>query len=73
MWSKAAPPLGDNGDFISLAGQLNINRNNFLGSVPLRTDLTQGFVGTGSPAAPPAYRRRLRLPCARVAAFGTAG
>jgi len=33
--------LGDNGDFISLAGQWNENRNNFLGSVPLRTDLTQ--------------------------------
>jgi iron complex outermembrane receptor protein len=30
--------LGDNGDFISLAGQWNENRNNFLGSVPLRTD-----------------------------------
>ncbi|MEO7691491.1 MAG: TonB-dependent receptor [Sphingomonas sp.] len=30
--------LGDNGDFVSLAGQWNVNRNNFLGSVPLRTD-----------------------------------
>jgi len=35
-------PLGSNGDFISLAGQWNENRNNFLGSVPLRTDLTNG-------------------------------
>ncbi|WP_375398351.1 TonB-dependent receptor [uncultured Sphingomonas sp.] len=40
-------PLGSNGDFISLAGQWNENRNNFLGSVPLRTDLTQTpFVAT---------------------------
>ena len=33
--------LGDNGDFVSIAGQYNVNRNNFFGSVPLRTDLTQ--------------------------------
>lgn len=31
-------PLGDNGDFISLAGHFNKNRNNFFGSVNLRTD-----------------------------------
>ncbi|WP_448662156.1 TonB-dependent receptor [Sphingomonas sp. CJ20] len=30
--------LGNNGDFISLAGHYNENRNNFQGSVPLRTD-----------------------------------
>ncbi|CAN5404070.1 TonB-dependent receptor [soil metagenome] len=34
--------LGDNGDFLSLAGQWNVNRNNFLGSVPLRYDLLNG-------------------------------
>ncbi|NYT42681.1 TonB-dependent receptor [Sphingomonas sp. R-74633] len=33
--------LGDNGDFVSLGGQYNENRNNFFGSVPLRTDSTQ--------------------------------
>jgi iron complex outermembrane receptor protein len=33
--------LGSNGDFISLAGQWNENRNNFLGSVPLRNDTVQ--------------------------------
>jgi iron complex outermembrane receptor protein len=32
-------PLGDNGDFISLAGHYNQNRNNFGGSLPLRNDL----------------------------------
>ncbi|HTU09884.1 MAG TPA: TonB-dependent receptor [Allosphingosinicella sp.] len=31
-------PIGSNGDFISIAGHYNQNRNNFLGSVPLRTD-----------------------------------
>lgn len=31
-------PIGSNGDFISLAGNYNVNRNNFQGSVPLRTD-----------------------------------
>jgi iron complex outermembrane recepter protein len=48
--------LGDKGDFISVAGQWNENRNNFLGSVPLRTDQTAGYVTAtgvtpGSPAA----------------------
>ena len=31
-------PLGGNGDFISIAGHYNENRNQFQGSVPLRTD-----------------------------------
>ena len=31
-------PIGSHGDFISVAGHYNENRNNFLGSVPLRTD-----------------------------------
>ena len=42
-------PLGDNGDFISLAGHYNQNRNNFQGSVPLRTDLVQRIVSGTSP------------------------
>jgi iron complex outermembrane receptor protein len=40
--------LGDNGDFISLAGQYNENRNNFFGSVPLRWDASQ----TNAPGSP---------------------
>ena len=32
-------PIGSNGDFISVAIHYNQNRNNFFGSVPLRTDL----------------------------------
>ena len=31
-------PIGSNGDFVSLSGHYNQNRNNFFGSVPLRTD-----------------------------------
>lgn len=53
--AKIYQPIGDNGDFISVAGHFNRNRNNFFGSVPLRTDLTQSptnsaprVVGTGS-------------------------
>jgi iron complex outermembrane receptor protein len=34
-------PIGNNGDFISIAGHYNQNRNNFGGSLPLRQDLTQ--------------------------------
>ncbi|PSJ38097.1 TonB-dependent receptor [Allosphingosinicella deserti] len=37
-------PIGTNGDFISIAGHYNQNRNNFFGSVPLRTDTTGGRV-----------------------------
>ncbi|WP_447723995.1 TonB-dependent receptor [Sphingomonas koreensis] len=35
-------PLGDNGDFLSIAGHFNKGRNNFQGSVPLRTDTSIG-------------------------------
>ena len=30
--------IGDNGDFVAIAGHYNQNRNNFFGSVPLRVD-----------------------------------
>ena len=41
-------PLGDNGDFVSLAGRYNRDRNNFFGSVTLRNDRTvpAGFPDT---------------------------
>ena len=39
--AKIYQPIGSNGDFISLAGHYNENRNNFFGSLPLRTDTTQ--------------------------------
>lgn len=40
--------IGSSGDFISVAGNYNQNRNNFFGSDPLRTDLTSVPVG-GTP------------------------
>nr|WP_119035480.1 TonB-dependent receptor [Hephaestia caeni] len=46
--AKVYQPLGDNGDFISIAGHYNENRNNFFGSVGLRNDraVTGGFPQT---------------------------
>jgi iron complex outermembrane receptor protein len=48
-------PIGSNGDYISIAGHYNQNRNNFFGSAPLRWDMTQSAInnaprvpGTGS-------------------------
>jgi iron complex outermembrane recepter protein len=38
---KIYQPIGDNGDFVSIAGHYNKNRNNFFGSAPLRADTTQ--------------------------------
>ena len=40
--AKLYQPLSGD-DFISIAGHYNQNRNNFFGSVPLRTDLTQSL------------------------------
>jgi len=31
-------PIGSNGDFVSISGNYNVNRNNFFGSAPLRLD-----------------------------------
>jgi len=39
--AKIYQPLGTNGDFFSIAGNYNRNRNNFFGSLPLRNDRTQ--------------------------------
>lgn len=39
--ARVYQPVGSNGDFVSLAGHYNENRNNFFGSLPLRTDLTR--------------------------------
>ena len=40
-------PIGSNGDFISVAGNYNENRNNFFGSLPLRQDLTRTITRNG--------------------------
>lgn len=36
--AKLYQPIGDNGDFVSVSGNYNQNRNNFGGSAPLRSD-----------------------------------
>lgn len=41
-------PIGSNGDFVSVAGHYNENRNNFQGSVPLRVDTSGRLVGPNS-------------------------
>lgn len=42
--AKIYQPIGSNGDFVSIAGHWNANRNNFFGSLPLRTDTDEGRV-----------------------------
>ncbi|AOF96021.1 MULTISPECIES: TonB-dependent receptor [unclassified Sphingobium] len=42
--AKIYQPIGSNGDFVSIAGHWNANRNNFFGSLPLRVDTDQGRV-----------------------------
>jgi iron complex outermembrane receptor protein len=47
--AKLYQPLGSNGDFISIAGHYNRNRNNAFGSVPMWIENTgTRVVGTGS-------------------------
>ncbi|MCL6697258.1 TonB-dependent receptor [Sphingomonas sp. NSE70-1] len=40
-------PIGNNGDFVSVAGRYNQDRNNFFGSLPLRLDPNR-TVGSGT-------------------------
>jgi iron complex outermembrane recepter protein len=54
--AKIYQPIGDNGDFISVAGHYNQNRNNFFGSLPLRVDTTN-FDGTIRVAGPNSTNR----------------
>lgn len=50
-------PLGGNGDFVSISGHYNQNRNNFLGSVPLRLDLFQSNGTTPREAGTQSFNR----------------
>ena len=47
--AKLFQPIGGKGDFVSVSGHYNQNRNNFLGSSPLRWDTTR-VIGTGAAA-----------------------
>ena len=39
--AKIWQPFGSNGDYVSISGHYNENRNNFFGSLPLRLDTTR--------------------------------
>jgi iron complex outermembrane receptor protein len=45
--AKVYQPIGANGDFVSIAGRYNRDRNNFFGSLPLRLDAGR-VVGAGT-------------------------
>ncbi len=51
--AKIYQPIGTSGDFVSIAGHYNQNRNNFFGSSPLRQDTTRERRRDGA-----AHRRR---------------
>lgn len=63
-------PIGDNGDFVSVAGHYNQNRNNFFGSLPLRNDANR-TVGSGSANRFPANNDEreylINFPCTTLA------
>jgi iron complex outermembrane receptor protein len=60
----AYQPLGANGDFIGIGIHYNQNRNNFFGSAPLRTDLTQS--STNSAPRVPGTDATNRFPITRA-------
>jgi iron complex outermembrane receptor protein len=66
---KIYQPLNDKGDFISLIGNYNQNRNNFAGSAPLRSDLYNLSQSTTAPFS--ANNPGLVTGAARVPGTGT--
>ena len=58
--AKIYQPIGNNGDFVSVAGHYNQNRNNFFGSVPLRNDLA---VPNGFPQSRDDREYDINYPC----------
>ncbi len=63
---KIYQPLGGD-DFISIAGHYNQNRNNFFGSVPMRTDVTQTVANTAGRIVGPNSSNR--FPLSRIERF----
>jgi iron complex outermembrane receptor protein len=75
--AKVYQPIGSNGDFISISGHWNANRNGNFSSVPLRIDTTQSatnpaprVVGSGSGNRFPLTKdeREYKIPKCTVAA-----
>jgi iron complex outermembrane receptor protein len=50
--AKIWQPIGSNGDFVSIAGRYNQDRNNFFGSLPLRWDTFRVVNGVVTPRLP---------------------
>lgn len=50
--AKIWQPIGNNGDFVSIAGRYNQDRNNFFGSLPLRWDTFRVVNGVVTPRLP---------------------
>jgi iron complex outermembrane recepter protein len=68
---KIYQPIGVDGDFIAIAGNYNQNRNNFFGSLPLRSDAGR-VVGAASsnrfPANNDERQYLINYPCSTVVA-----
>lgn len=58
--AKIYQPIGSNGDFVSVSGNYNQNRNNFFGSLPLRNDRA---VPSGFPQSNNDREYNLNFPC----------
>lgn len=58
--AKVFQPVGNNGDFVSVAGRYNRDRNNFFGSVALRNDLD---VPSGFPQSRDEREYNINYPC----------
>lgn len=64
--AKIYQPIGSNGDFISIAGHYNQNRNNFFGSSPLRLDggrIVGGGAGNRFPTSNDDRKYVINFPC----------
>ncbi|MEY3634757.1 MAG: hypothetical protein RLZZ61_1167 [Pseudomonadota bacterium] len=68
---KIYQPIGADGDFIAIAGNYNQNRNNFFGSLPLRSDAGR-VVGAASsnrfPANNDERKYLINYPCSTIVA-----
>jgi len=60
---KIYQPIGSNGDFVELAGHYNQNRNNFFGSVTLRTDAGAAAVPGSFPTSRDDREYDINYPC----------
>ena len=58
--AKIHQPIGSNGDFVTVSGHYNQNRNNFFGSVALRNDLP---VPEGFPQGRDDRKYNINYPC----------